>query len=125
MTTVRTAGVKGPGPRFQTNSKPAARQIEFVSSSARETTVEEMSFAAITLTVSATVIAVINILSAIDGCRRRKFDVRNRKMRDALNLEIDRHDVIAERHAMLRNGNVTRMLLRSEERRVGNERRAR
>src|SRR4029434_9117194 len=80
-----------------------------------------MSVAAITLTVRATVIAVINILSAIDGCRGRKFDVRNRKTRDVLNLEIDRHNVVAERHAMLRNGNVTWMLLIGVERRAIDE----
>ncbi len=67
MTTVRAAGTKGAGPRLQTNSTPAARQIEAVSSSARETNVEEMSDAAATLMVSVTAIAVINILSAIDG----------------------------------------------------------
>src|SRR5262245_10031198 len=121
MTTVRAAGVKGAGPRFQTNSTPAGRQIESVSSNARETTVEEISGATITLMVSATAIAVINILSAIDGCRGRKFDVRNRKTRDALNLEIDRHDVVADRHAMLRNRNVTRMLLIGVERRAIDE----
>src|SRR5262245_54876903 len=122
MITVRAAGVKGAGSRFHANSTPAARQIASVSSSARETTVEEMSAAGITLIVSATAIAVINILSAIDGCRRRKFDVRNRKTRDALNLEIDRHDVVAERRAMLCNRNVTRMPLIGVERRAIDER---
>src|SRR5436190_6910449 len=81
-----------------------------------------MSDAAETLMVSATATAVINILSAIDGCRRRKFDVRNRKMRDALNLEIDRHDVFAKRHAVLCNGHVTRMFLIGIERRAIDER---
>src|SRR4029077_7236679 len=122
MTTVRAAGIKGAGPRFQTNSTPAVRQIAAVSSSARETNVGEMSDAAATLMVSVTAIAVINILSAIDGCERRKFDVRNRKLRDALNLEIDRHDVFAKRHAVLRNGHVTRMFLIGVERRTIDER---
>src|SRR5258708_4190853 len=57
--------------------------------------------------VSAAASAVaISILSAIDGCRGRKFDVRNREERTPLNVEIDRYDVVAERHAELRIANL-------------------
>jgi len=40
-------------------------------------------------TEAASVVA-IGILPAIDGCDQQKFDVRNRKERTLLNLEIDR-----------------------------------
>jgi hypothetical protein len=40
-----------------------------------------------------TAVVTVSIMSAIDGCDRQKFDVRNREKRTPLNLEIDRHDV--------------------------------
>src|SRR6266540_4001441 len=82
-----------------------------VSASARATSVDEIPGATVTLTVSATARAAISILPAIDGWRRRKFDVRNREGWDGLDLEIDRHDVIGQRHAELRDRDVARGLL--------------
>src|SRR5262252_3140541 len=60
--------------------------------------------------------AAISILSAIDGTKRRKFDVRKRQERTDLNLKIARDYVFRNPGSELRDGNVTRML------RVGVER---
>src|SRR4051794_2362224 len=64
----------------------------------------------------------ISIMSAIDGCDRQKFDVRNREERTPLNLEIDRYDVFANPTGELDDGDVTRGGLVRVERRAIRER---
>ena len=63
-----------------------------------------------------TAVVAISIMSAIDGCDRQKFDVRNREERTVLNLEIDRYDVFAELDAELRDRHVPIVLLIGVER---------
>ena len=72
---------------------------------------EGVEAAAASDVASAAAARLVISIAAIDGQNQQKFDVRKRDERTALNLEIDRHDVVAERHAMLRNGHVTRMPL--------------
>src|SRR5882724_7735430 len=65
----------------------------------------------------ATVVAT-SIMPAIDGCDRQRFDVRNRKERTVLNLEIDRDDLLAEADAELRDRHVAFVRLIRVERRA-------
>src|SRR6516225_1212807 len=70
----------------------------------------------VTIVTATLAAAAISILSAIDGARRRKFDVRKRQRRTVLNLKIARHDVFRNPNTELCDGNVARVL------RVGLER---
>ena len=103
------------GTRRQTKETPFGRQMASASASTAATSRDDISPAVTTVTIiggmagddasgrlaativdasnATTAVVTVSIMSAIDGCDRQKFDVRNREKRTPLNLEIDRHDV--------------------------------
>src|SRR5262245_9356247 len=114
----------------QTKVRPVGRQTSLASSSTRDTSVGATSDSVTTATAigggadgvdaaaadetaiaAAARLVMISILPAIDGADRQKFDVRIREKRTLSNLEIDRHDVVRQRRAVLCNGHVTIVLL--------------
>src|SRR5258708_367476 len=108
--------------RRHANDTPAGRQIVFASNIALVTTMSGTSAGADTLTMRLSAKTAVSIMSAIDGCRRRKFDVRNRDERTVLNLEIDRDDLFGKGHSELRDWDVARILLIRVERAAVDER---
>src|SRR5262249_10575134 len=121
--TLRSSRVESRSPtRRHSKVRPAACQSASASSSTRETSDGVTSTAVLTVTIigggadvgasaapgetasaAAARLVMISILPAIDGRNHQKFDVRKRQERTPLNLEIDRDDVVRQRHAELRN----------------------
>src|SRR3954467_8661638 len=109
--------------RPHTKVTPTELQIAFASSSTRGTRRAGMSVISVTVmtsggsgegveaaasdVASAAAARLVISIAAIDGQNQQKFDVRKRDERTALNLEIDRNNVLRERCAVLRNRHVT------------------
>src|SRR3954453_18412731 len=110
--------------RRHTKVTPTEFQIAFASSSPRGTRRAGMSVISVTVmtsggsgegveaaaasdVASAAAARLVVRIAGIDGQNQQKFDVRKRDERTALNLEIDRNNVLRERCAVLRNRHVT------------------
>src|SRR3954454_15680983 len=119
--------------RRHTQVTPTEFQIAFVSSSTRGTRRAGMSVISVTVMTSggsgegveaaaasdvarAAAERVVMRIAAIEGQNKQKFDVRKRYERTALNLEIDRNNVLRERCSVLRNRHVTVVCLVGVER---------
>src|SRR3954452_9781144 len=114
--------------RRHTKVTPTEFQIAFASSSTRGTRRAGMSAISVTVmtsggsgegvdaaaaseVASAAAARLVISIAAIDGQNQQKFDVRKREERTALNLEIDRNNVLRERRAVLRNRHVALVFL--------------